>query len=57
MNKLINTCKFGEYIKKVKDQSYCPICIDNYFRELSCKHVFHKKCIYNWFKKYQLIVN
>jgi len=49
----------GKY-KKVKDpelcQSCCPICIDNfkeneYFRELSCKHVFHKKCIDRWFKK------
>jgi len=33
----------------------CPICQDEYRpkeyrRELSCKHIFHKKCIDKWLK-------
>jgi hypothetical protein len=47
----------GKY-KKVKcdSESECPICLDQlklneYYRELACKHVFHKKCIDRWFKK------
>ena len=47
----------GKY-KKVKcdSESDCPICLEQlktneYYRELSCKHVFHKKCIDRWFKK------
>lgn len=35
---------------------YCSICItdvasNEYIRELSCKHTFHKKCIDKWMKK------
>ena len=44
--------------KKVKEttDTTCPICIDElkkgeYYRTLECSHVFHKKCIDNWFKK------
>ena len=47
----------GKY-KKVKNdcELECPICLEQlktneYYRELSCKHVFHKKCIDRWFKK------
>jgi len=47
----------GKY-KKVKQECGldCPICLDQlktneYYRELSCKHTYHKKCIDNWFKK------
>ena len=44
--------------KKVKNECECecPICIEplskgEYYRELACKHTFHKKCIDRWFKK------
>ena len=47
----------GKY-KKVKNECEldCPICLEQlktneYYRELSCKHIFHKKCIDRWFKK------
>jgi hypothetical protein len=48
--------------KKVKAESaniidqVCPICLENFkenefYRNLECNHIFHKKCIDRWFRK------
>ena len=35
-------------------ESFCPICLDEYndketISKLNCNHIFHKKCIKEWF--------
>jgi len=46
--------------KKVKAgntfEEVCPICLENFkenefYRNLDCNHMFHKKCIDRWFRK------
>lgn len=46
--------------KKVKAENVfeevCPICLENFkenefYRNLDCNHMFHKKCIDRWFRK------
>uniref|UniRef100_A0A914LSS8 RING-type domain-containing protein n=1 Tax=Meloidogyne incognita TaxID=6306 RepID=A0A914LSS8_MELIC len=39
-----------------KDVLKCPICLEDYKEDeqisgTSCKHFFHKNCIFEWFKK------
>jgi hypothetical protein len=41
---------------QVNGDFVCPICIEpfkqnEHYRELSCQHCFHKKCIDRWFKR------
>ena len=58
-NKVINykrsILEKAEIIKKNKADSKCGICLENmYFggslSKLSCKHIFHKNCLFTWLK-------
>ena len=45
---------------KIKQKDKCSICIDDMDKDeelikLTCKHLFHKKCIQQWLKKYNYI--
>jgi hypothetical protein len=56
INKTLGTYKkIREADKSLLEQT-CSICIDQFkcgefHRNLSCNHVFHKKCIDRWFRK------
>jgi E3 ubiquitin-protein ligase RHA2 len=52
-NKIVTNSNY----KLCKEKSiYCVVCLQHvksneYYRELNCKHSFHKKCIDKWMKK------
>lgn len=59
---ILDYCKFKSktYLTEIQyDESIsdnCPICLEGYnikdkLIKLDCSHIFHKKCIYNWFKR------
>ncbi len=48
--------KVPKRIKKFKANHECSICLKRFkslkkCKELPCKHLFHKSCIYEWFKR------
>ena len=52
----LNCKKKKKKSKKRKDLDECPICLIEMSNEqdtvkLACNHVFHSKCIEDWFKK------
>jgi hypothetical protein len=56
--KQIKTIGKSKKVKPETDicQETCPICIDEFkpnelYRNLTCGHQFHKKCIDRWFRK------
>lgn len=55
-NKLGRYNKFNSGHESIQNEDNCTICQNPYceneaYRELECKHIFHKKCVDKWFKK------